>query len=196
MSEKKRINELLVEAGFITREQLLQALKIQIDGTRRLGKIFLQMGVINDDQLVEVLSRQLNLPITKIEQEIHPQAKKKIPRYLCRRYNVLPLELESELIHAVAMPPPSDSDAIRDIEAYTGKAVHPRLARHQDIIKAINKHIPISFRDPRNPSLMAAMGRSLSIFTLALIILVYVFTYVFMPLSVTGPLPVLRTQPY
>ncbi len=178
MSEKKRIGELLLEAGYISREQLLQALRIQIDGTRRLGRIFLQMGVISEDQLVEILSKQLNLQIIQVEQAFNPQVKKAIPKYLCRRYSVIPLDFHERVLE-VAMSDPSDIDAIRDIEAYTGKAVHPRLARHQDIVRGINKFIPLSFQDMRNPSVSASLGKVVSVFTLVLILLVSVFTYSF-----------------
>lgn len=179
MQERKMIGELLLEAGFISEDQLRQALKIQVGGDRRLGRIFLQMGAITSDQLVEILAKQLDLPITDIDQSFRLEAKNLLPRYICRRYGVLPLELQDDTIMSVAMVDPSDTEAIRDIERFTGKAVHPALARHQDILAGISKHIPYSLRELRNPAAMSTVGKAFSVITLILIILVAVFTHRF-----------------
>lgn len=39
MSEKKRLGELLLDAGLVTQEAVDRALKMQVGGTRRLGRI-------------------------------------------------------------------------------------------------------------------------------------------------------------
>jgi hypothetical protein len=177
--EKKRIGELLLEAGFITDDQLQQALRIQVGGNRRLGRIFLQMKAITADQLQAVLSSQLKLPIVDIEKEFDVGIRKIIPRYLCNRYSVLPLGMVNDQILKVAMTDPSDTEAIMGIEHLTGKAVEPCLARYEDIIAAIKKHIPFSIQDLFSPDLSAMIAKAAAGIALVLILGLGILTYQF-----------------
>ena len=179
MSNKKRIGELLVEAGYVTPEQLEQALRIQVGGTRRLGRIFLRMGAITSDQLVEVLSRHLDLPITDLSKAVQSRASRVLPRYLCKRYGVLPLDVVHGQILNLAMTDPSDADAVRDVEAYTGMVVRPFLARNQDITSGISRSIPLSLGDLQNPSTMATLGKTVFLVSLVLILVLSVLSYQF-----------------
>ena len=59
---EKRFGNIAVEKGFITLDQLITALEVQVQeemekGERRLiGQILLEMNVITSDQIKEVLS--------------------------------------------------------------------------------------------------------------------------------------------
>ena len=85
MSEKKRLGELLIDAGLITAEDLNRALKMQVGGNRRLGRILVKMGAISSDQLLETLSSQFQLPIIDPDKEHEPSTKNLLPRYLCSK---------------------------------------------------------------------------------------------------------------
>ncbi|MDR2549397.1 MAG: hypothetical protein LBD10_04230 [Desulfobulbus sp.] len=179
MSEKKRLGELLIDAGLITMEDCNRALKMQVGGNRRLGRILVKMGTITSDQLLETLSTQFDSPIISVAQEYDASAKGVLPRYLCSKYDVLPLCLESDRILRVAMADPSDIEAITDIENFTGKAVQPCLARQTDIQQAIKKFVPISLSDIFNPQRHTRYAKITSAVALILIIAVAGFTYRF-----------------
>lgn len=59
--ERKRLGDLLVEAGLITEEQLQEALREKAPG-QKLGDALLQRGYITEQQLIEVLEFQLGIP--------------------------------------------------------------------------------------------------------------------------------------
>ncbi len=179
MVAKKRLGELLVEANLITEEECAQALKMQVGGTRRLGHILVQMGAITSDQLLEILSDQFELPILDLDQEFSSEAKSIMPRYLCRKYEVIPLGIIKEKILKLGMADPSDSEAITDVENFTGKAVQPCLARASDINLAIKRHIPFSLRDFFNPQSYTRWAKGASALALILIIAVAGFTFRF-----------------
>ncbi|WP_028317217.1 hypothetical protein [Desulfobulbus elongatus] len=179
MSEKKRLGELLIDAGLITAEDCNRALKMQVGGNRRLGRILVKMGVITSDQLLETLSAQFNSPIISIAQEYDSSAKGLLPRYLCTKYDVFPLSLEGDRILRVAMADPSDVEAITDIENFTGKAVQPCLARQTDIQQATKRYVPISLSDIFNPQSHSRYAKITSAVALVLIIAVAGFTYRF-----------------
>jgi len=179
MSEKKRLGELLIDSKMITQEECSQALKMQVGGNRRLGKILVKMGAITSDQLLETLANQFELPIIDVEQEYDPAVKGLLPRYLCTKYEIFPLGFDGETILKVAMADPSDSEAITDVENFTGKAVQPFLARQADIHQAIKRHIRLSARDVFNPQSYTRYARIASSLSLVLVFVVAGFSYHF-----------------
>lgn len=179
MSDKKRLGELLIDAGLISMEDCNRALKMQVGGNRRLGRILVKMGTITSDQLLEILSSQFEMPIIDIEREYNPAAKGLLPRYLCAKYEVFPLALEGDTILKVAMADPSDTEAINDIENFTGNAVQPCLARQTDIHQAIKRHVRLSISDIFNPQSYTRYAKVMSTMALILTIIVAGFTYRF-----------------
>ena len=169
MSAKKRLGDLLLEAGAIKQEALDKALKLQVGGNRRLGYLLIKMGCITEEQLQSVLSEQLDLPIIDIHRKFNPEVKHILPRYLCRKYNVIPLSLGDHNMLKIAMVDPSDIEAVTDIEQCTNKLLQPRLASHSDIEAAIKKYIPWGLKDVFNPLNTQKLTAVAAVFALILI---------------------------
>lgn len=168
---RKRLGEILVENGLVSQDRVDEGIRIQVGGNRRLGYILLKMGAINDDQLLEVLSQQMGLPIITIENDFSKDVVTLLPRYLCRKYTVLPVSKGKNNILNVAMMDPSDDSAISDIESYTGMLVRPMLAREKDISTGITRYVPFSVKDIFNSQVY---GRAAKIATSAAILLLLV----------------------
>jgi len=179
METKKRLGEILIDAGLITEETCTKALRMQVGGNRRLGRILVRMGALTSDQLLETLASQFGQPIIEVEKEMTTESLSLLPRYLCKKYEVFPLAVEQENILKLAMADPSDSVAISDVENYTGKAVQPLLARQMDIHIAIGKHIRLSLGDIFNPQSYTRYAKVASLLALVLIFIVGAFTYRF-----------------
>lgn len=147
MEKRKRLGDLLIDEKMITKSDLDKALRLQVGGNRRLGYLLIKMGFISEEQLHSVLSKQMDLPIIEIEKEITNSTKKILPRYLCKKYSVIPLGYGENNTLNMAMVDPSDADAVADIEKYTGKVIRPVLASKSDISTSIGTHIPWSLKD-------------------------------------------------
>ncbi len=176
MTTKKRLGELLLEAELISQETLDKALKLQVGGNRRLGYLLIKMKFITEEELQSVLSGQLDLPIVDIHQEFNPKAGRILPRYLCKKYTVLPLSLDDHNILNIAMVDPSDSGAVEEIEQYTDKLLRPCLASHSDIEKAIPSYIPWSIKDifsPSNTQKLIVLAVIISLFLISITIVQY-----------------------
>lgn len=147
MAAKQRLGDLLLEAKLIEKEDLEKALRLQVGGNRRLGYLLIKMGFLSEEKLHTVLAQQLDLPLADIEGDFSVQVKKILPRHLCRKYSILPLNLGENNTLKAAMVDPSDSEAVADIEKYTGKVIRPVLASKSIIDSNIRSKIPWSFKD-------------------------------------------------
>ena len=166
---QKRLGALLTEKGLVSSAQIEEALKEQVGGNRRLGHILIQMGAISEELLLTILAQQLDAPIITLAEQVASDVRKVLPRYLCRKYNAVPVSRGENNTLQVAMVDPSDATAIADIEDYTGLTVRPMLARDTDISAAIKRFIPFSLRDlftPQNSGRLAKISTAAALLLL------------------------------
>lgn len=154
------LGEILLERGLITKEQLDQALRVQVGGIRRLGSILVKMKLISAESLTDALAAQLKLGVVKVEEEFRREVEGVLPRFLCRKYSVIPVSLESNNVLRLAMVDPLDGVAISDVEHYTGRVVQPVLARLTDIERAIPARVRFSRQDLFNPHVYRSVART------------------------------------
>ncbi|TKB07437.1 hypothetical protein [Desulforhopalus sp. IMCC35007] len=159
MANKQRLGEILVQKGLVEEKDVKQALRTQVGGSRRLGHILVRMKIITADQLAETLSNQLGIEICDISNTFSSKVSGVLPRYLCRKYDVLPLTFQDNNILEVAMADPSDEEAIQNLEDYTGKVVQPQLAKHSDIERELPVRIPLSLKEFFSPQFTTALTR-------------------------------------
>ena len=130
---RRRIGDLLFEAGLLTTEQLEAALEIQKRTRERLGDILIDRGFITEKQLIEVLEFQLGIPhVSLARQKLDPAILALVPEALASRYLVLPLRKERNKL-IVAMADPLDYYAIDDLRMSTGFQIEPAIAAKDEI---------------------------------------------------------------
>jgi hypothetical protein len=147
MATKRPLGELLVQQNLVDQDTVKAALRIQAGGNRRVGALLVRMGKLSEDQLVEVLATQLDIKIIDVNENFSAEVRRKLPRSLCRKYDVIPLRMKSNNILEVAMSDPSDYQAIDTLERFTGNVIEPLLARQSDIAAGTVKLIPYSLSD-------------------------------------------------
>ena len=60
--QRKRLGDILVDAGLITADQLQDALSKQKTLGKRLGKVLVESGLATEDSIANTLARQMNIP--------------------------------------------------------------------------------------------------------------------------------------
>lgn len=140
--ERKRLGDLLIEAGLITKEQLEETLKEKAPG-QRLGDALLQRGYITEQQLIEVLEFQLGIPhVSLYRYPIDPKLTDLVSKEFAKRNMLIPLKQEGDRLF-VAMADPMDFFAIDDLRLSTGFHIEVAIASKDDILRAINKYYDI-----------------------------------------------------
>lgn len=141
--QRKRLGDLLVEAGLITERQLEAAL---LDKTvdQRIGDVLLQKELVTERQLIEVLEFQLGIPHYRLYQyPFDTTLFSLIPKEVAKRNELIPLKKERNKLF-VAMVDPMDMIAIEDLRLSTGFQIEPAIASRQDITQAITKYYDLS----------------------------------------------------
>ena len=64
--KKVRLGDLLVQNDVITEQQLTTALREQKSTGRKLGKTLTDLGYVDEDSLLNILSRQLDVPFVQL----------------------------------------------------------------------------------------------------------------------------------
>jgi type IV pilus assembly protein PilB len=139
---KKRLGELLVEAGFISREKLNRALKIQENSGEKLGQVLISLGLISTDILIEFLSKQYGVQGIDLGKElIDENVIGLIPEHIAKKHKVIPVKFKSKgklkkLV--VAMVNPSDFGAIDNITFMSGYSIEPVFIREESFAWFMN----------------------------------------------------------
>ena len=133
------LGELLVGKGAISVDVLGHALAEQTATGKLLGEVLLELGVLNERQLLEVLSEQLHMPIVDLRNAApQPEALESLPESIVRAVGALPMRLADEGL-AVAMSGPPTPEQLRQLQTAAGRPVSVVLAPGADVRTLIDR---------------------------------------------------------
>jgi hypothetical protein len=136
---RKRIGEILVQAGVLEAEGLRTALVEQRRWGGPIGRILVDMNLITEDVLVEALSKQLNFPKVNLDGiEIHEDVITLVSGELAAHHRMMPFKRENKFLD-VAMSEPTDLGIIDELRIRTQLNVRPYLAGPKMIERAITR---------------------------------------------------------
>ena len=91
--EKIRLGDVLVAQKAISQEQLKAALEQQKKSGRKLGRVLVDQGFVNDEQICEAISRQLNIPYINLKfYNFNQDVVRRLPEAQARRFRAIVLE--------------------------------------------------------------------------------------------------------
>ena len=91
--EKIRLGDVLVAQKAISQDQLKVALEQQKKSGRRLGRVLVEQGFVNDEQICEAISRQLNIQYVNLKfYNLNQDVVRRLPEAQARRFRALVLE--------------------------------------------------------------------------------------------------------
>ena len=135
-----KLGEILIRENLITSQQLRQALDYQRSNGGRLGTNLIKLGIISDELITAVLSRQYGLPSVNLELfEIDEDTINLISPKIAMKYNVLPISKVGATI-TMAMADPTNVFAMDDIKFMTNLNVEPVIASEASIREAIGQY--------------------------------------------------------
>ena len=134
-----KLGEILVRDNLVTPQQLREALDYQRVNGGRLGANLVKLGMISDDVITAVLSRQYGVPSINLDLfSIESSVIKLISQDRPQIYG--PAYLRAEATLTLAMADPTNVFAMDDIKFMTGLNVEPVIASEASIQMAIGKY--------------------------------------------------------
>ena len=132
MKSKKRLGEMLVEAGLLNEDQLKQAIVDHKRHGMKLGQFLVNESIVNGTQVADLISRQLK--IEKYHPERYPidmSLVDMIPLDMAQRFQAVPIAKTNYLL-TVAMTDPLDIDSLDSIEVHTNMEVEAVICTYQE----------------------------------------------------------------
>ncbi|MGC8718617.1 MAG: type IV-A pilus assembly ATPase PilB [Thermodesulforhabdaceae bacterium] len=139
LGASKRLGQLLVEEGVISKEQLTEALHEQMKTKERLGAILIRKGFISDVDLAVALARQTKLPlINPLKINIPEEIQSLILQETAEKYQAIPFGMVGNVLH-VATSDPTNRLAADDLRFLTQKTIKLHVAP-ETAIRQILEH--------------------------------------------------------
>lgn len=132
-----KLGELLVAQGVITKDQLQTAIELRSKNKIRLGTAITQLGHVNENVLATFLSKQYGIPALSLDDRKVPEdLVKLIPRNLCERHMLVPLESDGTKLN-IAVCDPTNVSAVDDIRFLCNMDVNIFIATESGIKQLI-----------------------------------------------------------
>lgn len=137
---RKKLGEMLVEAGVISEQALRMALAEQRRWGGTLGRTLIDMKAISEHELIDALSKQLALPTVNLDDmDISPTVLELVPGELAEQYSVVPFAQPMKFLD-VAMADPTNVGVIDELRIRTQLNIRPYLAGPKMIERALATH--------------------------------------------------------
>ena len=158
----RSLGQALLEAKLVSTAELGLALDKQKSGDpRRLGRILLDEGLLDEDGLAMALSVHLNLPFIDLKRHtVQADALRLVPEELARRHRLIPLDFVDGSL-ALVMEDPTDIQVLQEISALTGSTIYPTVGVGPDIQAAIGLYYKSNRAIEREVAEFAALPEAL-----------------------------------
>ncbi|WP_411682445.1 GspE/PulE family protein [Clostridium thailandense] len=137
---KKRLGEILTDAGVITEEILRKALILQKETGEKLGEILVSKGFTTNEQIVNAIKQQLGIPLVNLDNiNVRQEIIDIMPVSVAKKYEAIPIDIMNGFL-LVAMSDPLNYFAIEDIRIATGYNVKTAIALRDSLLDNIEKY--------------------------------------------------------
>src|SRR5215208_2122802 len=132
-----KLGEILVRENLISPQNLREALDYQRQHGGRLTFSLVKLGLVSDDMITAVLSRQYGIPSVNLDLfSIDPTVLSLIPEEVAQKHCVLPLSRVGATL-TLAMVDPTNVFAMDDVKFMTGLNVEPVVVAEGSVQQAI-----------------------------------------------------------
>ena len=136
---RKRIGEMLIEAGVLTPDNLRIALSEQKRWGGTIGRMLVEKRFVSEPDLLAVLSRQFGVPVIELDRVTIPQAVLDlVPGDLAHELSVVPFAQPMKFLD-VAMADPTNLGVIDELRIRTQLNIRPHLAGPKTLERAIGR---------------------------------------------------------
>ncbi len=128
-----RIENILIEAGLISPDQLAGLITEKKRSKKRLPRLLIEKGLVSEDRLHSLIEEKLNIPLINLnDYPIDPKMAGSIPPETAMKLKVIPISKKKGRI-ILAMSDPLDLAAVDEVAMITGSEIYPVMASESSI---------------------------------------------------------------
>ncbi|ACR14793.1 GspE/PulE family protein [Teredinibacter turnerae] len=133
-----RLGDLLVAQQLISQDQLETALREQRSTGLKLGRQLVEMGFVEENSLLSLLSRQLDIPFIELKHfRFDRELVQSLPESLARRYRVMILREDPDSI-LLGMSDPTDIFSIDELQRVIPKPIKTAVVRESELLDILD----------------------------------------------------------
>ncbi|MGI9294754.1 MAG: GspE/PulE family protein [Pseudomonadales bacterium] len=137
-AKKLRIGDLLVQQQLITEQQLQDALRQQKVTGQKIGRTLIDLGLIEEDQLLRLLSRQLKIPFLELgDYSFNTGVTQRLPETHARRFRAIVLEDCGQYL-LVGMSDPLNIFAYDELHRILKKPIKQAVVRETELLATLD----------------------------------------------------------
>lgn len=141
-AKKRLFGQLLKDKGFVTEEQIREALAIQKQKGGLLGDILESLRYVSHKQIMQALGEHLGLEIVDIENiEIPSEIINLIPHAIAHLYRLIPIDIKDNTL-TVAQEDALNFETIDDLRLILKHSIKPVLCGKIAVTRALEKYYP------------------------------------------------------
>lgn len=120
---RKRLGEILLEAGMISEEQLEEALTKQKASNKSLGQILIESKFVTESNIKDALELQFGISYVNVKNiKLTPELISMVPENLMRQRQLIPISFVGNSL-TIAMVNPQDLPAVDDVRMAVTKKI-------------------------------------------------------------------------
>lgn len=133
-----RLGDILVDTKMITAEQLQNALKEQKVSGRKLGNQLVELGYVDENDLLNLLSTQLKIPFIQLKQfHFDKELVQRLPETSARRYRVIVLREDVDGL-LLGMADPMDLFCLDELQRLLQRIIKPAVVRESELLDILD----------------------------------------------------------
>ncbi len=136
----RRLTDLLVSQGLLSRDDLSEALKEQHKTGGKLGAILISKGLLTEEQFLSFLGDQCGIRYVSLSEfKFEDNVLELIPESIARQQILIPCRKSEDNVLTVAVADPLNVMVLDDLKMMTGSEISAVLASESEILAAIDK---------------------------------------------------------
>ena len=137
--EKIRLGDVLIGQKLISKEQLQYGLDQQKRSGRKLGKLLVENGFVTEEQISEALAKQFNIPYINLKFfNLVPEVARRLPEAQARRLRAVVLE-DRKSTYVVGMSDPSDLFSYDEIARVLKRDIELAVVGEATLLQTIDR---------------------------------------------------------
>ena len=137
---QKPLGQLLKEMELVTEAQIQESLQIQRKKGGVIGEILVELGYVGKEEILLALAAQMGMEVVDLDElELPPEVITLVPATMAKNYNVIPIKFEDGVL-TVAMSNPHDVNVRDDLRANLHLEVQGAVASEEGVQRALEKY--------------------------------------------------------